>query len=517
MGARLIYRFEDYFLDIDRRELRRGRNPVEVEPQVFDLLHYLIANSDRLVTKNDIMASVWQGRVVSDSALSSRITAARQAIGDSGEQQRAIRTIPRKGFRFVATVITDGQREAAREQLRETEKPSIAVMPFANMSDDPEQDYFVDGIVEDIITALSHFRWLFVIARSSSFTYKGRTVDAKQVGRELGVRYLLEGSVRKSAHRVRISAQLIEAASGTNLWASRFDGAIEDIFLLQDQVTASAVGAITPKLEQVEIERTRRKPTESFDAYDYYLRGIASIQQDSKAANEAALHFFGEAIKLDPGFASAYGMSALCYVARKWKHWTINAQQEAAETLRLVERVSELGKNDAVALSAGGMALGLVVRDLDAGAVMIDRALLLNSNLAASWVRSAWVRLCLGETDLSIEHAARAMRLSPLDPLLVGMQTATAFAHFFAGRYLEASSWATRALQEQPNFAPALRVLAASGSLAGRTDEAAKAATRAMKINPGLRIRDLEHHLPFRPPEYFSRYAEGLRKAGMED
>ncbi len=528
-GARLIYKFEDFVLDIERRELRRGDALVDIEPQVFDLLHYLIDNCDRLVSKDDLVAKVWHGRAVSDSTVSSRITAVRHAIGDDGARQHFIRTIPRKGFRFVG-MVDEGSHVARAPGVRDARdkhgadtpldlpnRPSIAVLPFTNMSGDLEQDYFSDGISEDIITALSQFQWLFVIARNSSFVFKGRVADVKQIAYELGVRYLLEGSVRKATNRVRITAQLIDAASGTHLWAERFDGAIEDIFELQDQVTASVVGAIAPKLEQAEIERARRKPTDSLDAYDYYLRGVANVHQDSKSANDAALRLFGEAIKLDPDFASAYGMSALCYVARKWKHWTVDTEQEVSETARLVERAAQLGRSDAVALSASGMALGLVVQDLDAAAALLDRALLLNPNLAASWVRSAWVRLCLGEPDLAIEHAARAMRLSPLDPLLVGMQSATAFAHFFAGRYDESCSWAARALKEQPNFGPALRILAASSSMAERPGDAAKAVARAKQINPGLRIHSLQHHLPFRPPEYFANYALALRKAGLPD
>ena len=270
--------------------------------------------------------------------------------------------------------------EAARSRL--PDKPSIAVLPFQNMSGDPEQEYFADGIVEEIITALSRMRWLFVIARNSSFTYKGRAVDVKQVGRELGVRYVLEGSVRKAANRVRITGQLIDASTGAHLWADRFDGALEDIFDLQDQVTASVVGAIAPKLEQAEIERAKRKPTESLDAYDYYLRGMASFHQGTREANDEALPLFYRAIELDPDFASAYGMAAWCYAQRKMNGWVTDRAQEIAETARLARRAAELGKDDAVALCAGGFALAYVVGDLDDGGAMIDRALVLNPNLA---------------------------------------------------------------------------------------------------------------------------------------
>src|SRR5262245_28442500 len=293
----MIYTFQDYSLDVERRELRRREDLVAVEPQVLDLLQYLISNRDHVVSKDELIAAVWNGRIISESALSSRIIAVRQAVGDSGEQQRLIRTVARKGFRFVGDIqetqiSTQSALQAAKAALALPDKPSIAVLPFQNLSGDPEQEYFADGVVEDIISALSCKRWLFVIARNSSFTYKGRTVDVKQLGRELGVRYILEGSVRKAANRVRITGQLIDAATGAHLSADRFDGYLEDIFDLQDRITASVVEAIAPKLEQAEIERAKRKPTENLDAYDYFLRAMASFYQRNRDANDEALRLF---------------------------------------------------------------------------------------------------------------------------------------------------------------------------------------------------------------------------------
>ena len=432
-------------------------------------------------------------------------------VSDMGEHQlKNIAQLVR-----IYTIRLDGV--LARPVLALPDKPSIAVLPFQNMSGDPEQDYFADGMVEDIITALSRFRQIFVIARNSSFTYKGRAVDIKQVGRELGVRYVLEGSVRKAANRVRITGQLIDTATGAHLWADRFDGGLEDIFDLQDQVTASVVGAIAPKLEQAEIERAKRKPTESLDAYDYFLRGIASLHQGAWQAHNEALPLFYRAIELDPNFASAYGLAALCYVPRKTNGWMIDPVQETAEAARLAGRAAELGKNDAVALSAGGYALAYIVHDLDGAAALIDRALVLNPNLAAAWLRSSWVRVYLGEPERVIEHAARAMRLSPLDPFLSGMQGATAFAHFFAGRYEQASAWSEKALREQPHYLTALRVAAASSALAGRLEEARQAIARLHQLDPALRVSNLKDRIPLRRPEDISRYEDGLRKAGLPE
>jgi TolB-like protein/class 3 adenylate cyclase len=406
---------------------------------------------------------------------------------------------------------------ASKPALSLPDKPSIAVLPFENMSGDPAQDYFADGMVEDIITALSRMRWLFVVARNSSFTYKARAVDVKQVGRELGVRYVLEGSVRKAANRVRITGQLIDALTGVHLWADRFEGALEDIFDLQDQMTASVVGAIAPKLEQAEIERAKRKPTERLDAYDYYLRGMASVHLWTKEANSEALQLFSTAIEVDPEFASAYGMAAWCYAWRKWNGWMTDRVQEIAATERLVRRAAELGKDDAIALCRGGFSLGHVVGDLQGGAALIDRALVLNPNLATAWLLSGWIRGFLGEPEVAIEHLERAMRLSPLDPLNFLAQGGVAWAHFYAARYNEASSWAEKALRERPNYGSAMRMAAACYALAGRLEEAQKAMARLRQADPERRVSNLKDVISFFGSEDFARYADGLRKAGLPE
>jgi len=408
--------------------------------------------------------------------------------------------------------------EPARPALSLPDRPSIAVLPFQNLSGDPEQEYFADGMVEDIIRALSRMHWLFVIARGSSFTYKGRAVDVKQVARELGVRYVLEGSVRKAASRVRIAGQLIDGSTGAHLWADRFEGALEDIFDLQDQMTASVVGAIAPRLEQAAIERAKRKPTESLDAYDYYLRGMASLYQRTRESTSEALGMFYRAIELDPDFASAHGAAAYCYCVRKASNWMTDREHEITETARLARRAVALARDNAAALAAGGYALAYVVGELDDGVAFIDRALAFNPNLAAAWYHSGWVRMYLGEPDPAIEHLARAMRLSPLYPQLGRMQFATAHAHFFARRYDMASSWAGMALRASPDSVVALRVAAASDALAGRLKQAQKVLARVRQLDPALRVSNLRDRLgPYRRPEDVARYEEGLRKAGLPE
>ncbi len=493
-------------------------------------LLYLVQNRERVVSKDDLLDGVWGGRIVSESTLTSHMNAVRKAIGDSGEEQRLIRTIARKGFRFVGDVTEeqspDGLRspqiapvadETASQTLSLPAGPSIAALPFLNLSGDPEQEYFADGIVEDIITALSRMRWLFVIARNSSFTYKGRAVDVKQVGRELGVGYVLEGSVRKAENRVRITGQLIDATTGGHLWADRFEGTLDDIFELQDQITASVVGAITPELERAEIERAKRTPTKSLNAYDCYLRGIANMHRGSREAIDQALPLFHKAIELDPDFASAYAMAAWCYFWRKVNGWMTDPAQEIAEGIRLARRAVELGRDDAVALTRSGHALGHLVGDLDGGIALLDRALVLNPNLASAWFLGGFLRVWHGEHDGAIEHFSRAMRLSPLDPELYRMQAGMAAAHLFAGRFDEASSWAEKAYRDLPSFLMVVSIIAASHALAGRTDDARQAMHHLRELDPALRITNLTDWLPIHRPEDLATFADGLRKAGLPE
>jgi TolB-like protein/Tfp pilus assembly protein PilF len=509
--------FGRFRLDLAKRKLWRDQAPMRLTSRALDILCVLVSAKGQVVTKDELMAQVWSGLVVEESNIHVHVSALRKVLEEGESGQTYIVTVTGRGYRFVGPESTPVRTAEIRQELLLPERPSIAVLPFTNLSGAPEQEYFADGIVEDIITALSHMRWLFVIARNSSFTYKGRAVDVKQVGRELGVRYLLEGSVRKAADRVRITGQLIDAATGAHLWADRFDGGLEDIFELQDEITASVVSALAPKLEQAEIERAERKPTESLDSYDYLLRGMASVYKwTSKDINEA-LKLFYQAIERDPGFSTPHGMAAWCYLWRNANGWTTDREQAIAETVRLARRVAELGKDDAVSLAFGGLALAYVAGELEDGEALINRALVLNPNLMAAWYASGWVKAFLGETDLAIEHVARAMRLSPLDPLMFLMQGVTALAHFVAGRYDEATEWAAKAAREQPTFSGAIRNIAASSALSGRPDEAKKALARVRRLDPALRLSNLKDRVgPYRP-EDFARFAQGMRLAGLPE
>src|SRR5580698_10953472 len=345
--ADVLFFFADQTLDMNRRELRRGSERIAVEPQVFDLLIYLVQNRDRVVSKDDLLASVWGGRIVSDSTLTSRINAARKAVGDSGEEQKLIRTIARKGFRFVGDVHgpirdapahaepADEAQQSSRPALPLPDRPAIAVLPFTNMSDDRAQDYFSDGISEDIITALSKLRWFFVIARNSSFVYKGKAVHLKQIADELGVGYVVEGSVRKVGDRVRITAQLNDVGTGSHIWAQRYDRDLADVFAVQDEITEAIVAAIEPQLYAAENFRARRKPPDSLDAWDLVMRALSHYWRVTRQDNVVAQALLEKATAIDPHYGQAFGLLATSHTFSAHMGW-----QDTAAAAPVAERAA---------------------------------------------------------------------------------------------------------------------------------------------------------------------------------
>jgi TolB-like protein/class 3 adenylate cyclase len=417
----------------------------------------------------------------------------------------------------VTPEVTVATTAAPQAPLPLPDKPSIAVLPFQNMSGDPEQEYFVDGLVEDIITALSRFKSLFVIARNSSFAYKGKSPDLRQVGRDLGVRYVLEGSVRKASGRLRITAQLIDATSGAHAWADRFEGALKDVFELQDDVTEKVVAAIAPRVEQAEIERRKHKPTDRLDAYDCYLRAMMYFHQWTSESVSEALRLFYMAIELDPEFASAHGLAAWCYVRRRLSGWMKDPLQEMPELERLARRAGELANDDPMALYSAGWALVQTSGYAEVGAAMIDRALTINPNMPAAWLVGGWTKMYFGEADKAITYFRRAIRLNPLDPLIARMQTGIASAQFLAGHYKDAALSAQSALRQHPIDQPLLRVAAASHALAGQTTDAQHTIARVRVLDPQLRLSKAAELAPCRRPEDVSKYVDGLRKAGLPE
>jgi adenylate cyclase len=431
-----------------------------------------------------------------------------------GEQQ--VKNIDRP-VRVYALGRTSTKRAVRSEPPPLPDKPSIAVLPFQNMGGDPEQEYFADGMVEDIISGLSYLPWLMVIARNSTFTYKGKAVDVKQVGRELGVRYVLEGRVRKAGARVRITGQLIDATTGGHIWAGRFDGALEDVFDLQDRVTANVVGAIEPRLQRAEIERTRRKPTESLDAYDYFLRGMASFFFTRDSLIEAR-RFFQRATELDPNYGSAYGMAAWCVHLSKTNGWMLDPEREIAEGVRMARRAAAVGNDDPTALWSSGHSLAYLAGEVETGVAHIDRAIVLNPNLASAWSSSGWLSTYLGEPEDAIERLERSMRLSPLDPFAYFGHAGMALAHILAYRYDNAVSWAAKAMNEQPEWATSFRLAAIAYALWDRMVEAREAMARLRAIDPTLRLSNLKRVAPpLRRPEDRDRFIEGLRLAGLPE
>ena len=432
---------------------------------------------------------------------------------DAGEQQ--FKNIARP-VRVYYLADDPSPATASRAALSPPDKPSIAVLPFQNMSGDPEQEYFADGMVEDIITTLSRFSWLMVIARNSTFTYKSKTVDAKQIGRELGVRYALEGSVRKAAGTVRITGQLIDCGTGAHLWADRFDGGLDNVFDLQDQVTANVVGAIEPRLRKAEIERATRKRTGNLDAYDFFLRGLSRFHLHTREGNEDALQLFLKAIDLDPNYAAAYGMAAYCRHRRRTWGWTDDQKGDLNELAHLARQAAKLGKDDPVALSTAGWVTAFDLRDPELGAALIDRALDLNPSEAMAWWMSAYARVWLGEPERAIAHARRAMRLSPRDPLIYQMYTAIGNAYFLSGKYEEAAASALDGLQVEPDHQPSLRLGAAAYGQLGRLEEANRLILHLRELFPDITLSILKDLLPYKP-DHLAAYLNGLSKAGLPE
>ena len=435
------------------------------------------------------------------------------AFEDLGEQQVKNIARPVRVFR-----IPLAETARTKAPLPLPDKPSLGVLPFQNMTGDAEQDYFVDGIVEEITTAISRLPWLFVIARNSSFTYKGRAVDVKRVARELGVRYVLEGSVRKAGNRVRITGQLIDTTSGAHIWADRFDGALDDIFELQDQMASSVVGAIEPKLRQSEIERASRKPTENLNAYDLYLRALAQIQKFTQPGRDAAVALLRKALAVDPSYAPAAAAIGWCRMAEA-ALGSPGSASEIAEAVRLAMQVVETGKDQPDALWMAAYTVSFFAGAHATATGMTDQALALNPNSANAWCIRGWLAAMQDQPDPAIEAVQRAMRLSPLDPMRWMFFGGMSFAHGVARRFAEAIDWADRALREQPRYASMYRVKAGAYAHLDRMQEARECARSILELQPGFTIagwqRAYAAHLC--SPDTLAMWVDGLRKAGLPE
>ena len=518
------FQFEDFLLDAERRELRRAGDLVAVEPQVFDLIDYLVRNRDRVVTRDNLLDAVWNGRVVSESTLASRINAARRALSDTGDAQRLIRTVARKGVRFVGAVeITDGKAAspapdingAARPAWQLPDRPAIAVLPFTNLSGEPEQEYFSDGISEDIITALSKLRWFFVIARNSSFMYKGKAVHMKQVAEELGVHYVVEGSVRKDGDRVRITTQLNDVAIGSHLGADRYDRELADVFAVQDEITENIVAAIEPKLYAAESFRAQRKPPDSMDAWDLVMRALSHYWRVTRQDNVVAQALLEKAIAIDPNYGQALGLLATSYMFTAHMGW-----MDIAAALPLAERAAlaaiRADSEDPWAHNALGH-VHVFARRFDDSLAEFETALRLNPNFA----------LAQGYYDLSLsyggrrwreadEAARRALRLSPRDPYSPVYMGIAAYAQFLGANYDEAIRLSREALRQRSDFVGAHRVLTAAAAMTGDTVTAATSLQELRRTQPNISLAWIADNMPIKLDSDREHYLEGFRRAGLE-
>jgi len=429
------------------------------------------------------------------------------AFEDIGEQSLKNITRPVRVFR-----VAMGRKLVPEPPLALPDKPSIVVLPFANLSGDPEQEYFADGMVEEIITALSRIRWLFVIARNSSFTYKGQSVDVRQVGRELGVRYILEGSVRKGGNRVRITAQLIDAASGAHLWADRFDGSLERVFEFQDQVAVSVAGIIEPTLQAAEIRRVAERPTNDLTAYDFYLRALPHASFFfAKDRNAQALDLLGGAIERDPGYGPALAAAAWCHAQLDVNGWADDREANRLKGIDLARRALQVAPDDPEVVGPAAFVLGWYGQDIDAAVGLIDRCLDLNPSSARSWYWSAVLRLFVGTPDLAIEHFETSMRLSPRDRFGAPL-SGIGGALLFSRRFEEAAAKLRASLEQHPTFALTYRFLAACYAHMGRLQEAREVVDRLRTISRVV----VPSVTPFRNPEHSELLLSGLRLAAGE-
>jgi TolB-like protein len=506
------YRFDRFIVDLRSACLRRDGIVVPLRPKSFDVLVYLVRHPGRLVAKGELIESIWQNVIVTENSLAQCIREIREALGD--DAQAMIETVAKRGYLFAPPVMVDdaaARGEGARLPL--PDRPSIAVLPFANMSGDPDQDYFADGISEDLITGLSHIRWLFVIARNSTFVYRQRAVDVKQVSRDLGVRYVLEGSVRRSGNRLRISAQLIDATTGGHHWAERYDRELGDIFAMQDEITRSVAAAIEPHLLAAEGVRALSHSA-NLGAWELVARAQTHFWRLTRADYEAAIGALNRAAEAYPDYAPARSRLGFCLVFAAHMGWVEREQglppgrQHAVRALALDDRDPW-----------GHIALGysaLMERHTEEAIAAFRRAVDLNPNSAAGCYHLSHGLAFAGQDREAIEHAEDAIRLSPVDPEMALFLGAIAVAHYTAGRFAEAAKYTTEAARLRPGFQGAQRLRCASLAQMGQVDEARAYLATVRRAQPELSIDWIRASVPYQTPELMERFLEGMRKAGLD-
>ena len=522
----LIYQFNQYSLDTKQYRLTREGRPVAVEPLVFALLVYLLENRERVVSRDELLNELWQGKVVTDAALAARLKDARKAVGDSGSQQAVIKTLHGRGYQFVAELDEADENPSTADvsqALSLPELPSIAVLPFENLGSDPDQDHLIDGIVEDVITALSQFSGLFVIARNSSFSYKGKSVDARRIARELGVRYLLEGSVRRSANRIRISGQLINALDGNQLWAQRFDGDLNDIFELQDEITRAIVGSIAPQIELAEVERGRRLQPGKLSSYELALKA-KSLTYDAFRFGDAdkletAIETANAALALDERNTHALWILGMAHMEQYTYQWVDNPPAALEHSFQVAERLIHADPSH-----AGGYILRAGINtnrhEFDLAMADYDHGLSLNPNSSIHLIHAAWGKSLAGLTDAARAHAELGLRLSPkeydifLGYAYLGLQQAS----FADGDFEQAAKWGRLSIQMHARAPIRRAMMVACCAYGGRFDEARGHAAELVKFSPGFIASLLSRDLVlYREPGHNDLLIEGLRLSGVSE
>ena len=500
-----------------QRILLEDGKPVNLGSRALDVLVALVESAGDTIHKDKLIARVWPDTFVDESNLRFQVARLRKALGGGTGGNRFIANIPGRGYTFVAPVTREHAHadNALADGAALPDKPSLAVLPFENMTGDAKREYFVDGMVEEITTAIARLPWLFVIARNSAFTYKGKPVGVKQVAQELGVRYVLEGSVRKAGNRVRITGQLIDTTTGAHIWADRFDGALDDIFELQDQVASSVAGAIEPKLRQAEIERASRKPAANLTAYDLYLRALAQSYRYTEEGLAEAVVLARQALAIDPFYAPAAAMVGWCRALQRLQGWGALAADDVVEACSLARQALEAERDDAETIWQAAWTLFILASEVAMAAAALDRALALNPNAAHAWVARGNIHALRNQPEAAIEAIERARRLSPFDPYACFYAAIIATAHLAARRFKQAIEWVDRALHERPRMVPAMRVKVAANAHFGNLHEARAELSRILVLDPKLTIAGFREYAHFYAPEVLELYVTGLRLAGL--
>ena len=510
------YEFGPFRLDADAEILFRDGRPIVLGQRAVALLQLLLERAGTPVSKDALFEAAWPGLAVEDSNLTVQIAAMRRAFGEAGGADW-IETLPRRGYRYVGPAVaigglTSASLPASLPGVPRT--PAVAVLPFTNLSGDPEQEYFADGMVEDIIAGLSRIKWLFVIARHSTFAYKGAVIDIKQVARDLGVRYLVQGSVRKHGGRVRISAQMVEAEAGYQLWSERFDRPIDDVFTLQDEIALNVVSAIEPSLRRAEFERVKRKRPDSLDAYDLVLQAQPDVDSGMPAQVTTALAVLARALKLDPNYALAHANAAMCHHCLYLRSGL--REEDRLASVRYAEAAIAHGRDDARALTLAGFSIGMDGHDRAAAFIALEAALAISPSTALTYILGSVMLAWGGEAERAIEWSERGMRLSPLDPWAFAAYDAQAMANFHLSRYDKAAHAAYKSVQANPAHSITYVQLAAALVKLGRLEEAKAAATKVRELHPTFRYTRQFAGVNC-APALAASMAEALRKVGLPE